>query len=108
MFGLSAIPAFIQGVGMFFLPQSPRWLIVNGQDDKVLSVMILSQTHQTTAASSHCPGTRVGVVVRVLAFHQCDPSLILPRAQFFAGSGLGFFLGTPILFFENQHFQILI
>ena len=36
MFGLSAIPAFIQGVGMFFLPQSPRWLIVNGQDDKVL------------------------------------------------------------------------
>jgi len=37
MFGLSAIPAFIQGVGMFFLPQSPRWLIVNGQDDKVLS-----------------------------------------------------------------------
>ena len=36
MFGLSAIPAFIQGVGMFFLPHSPRWLIVNGQDEKVL------------------------------------------------------------------------
>lgn len=50
MFGLSAIPAFIQGIGMFFLPQSPRWLIVNGQDDKVLSVMMLSQTHLATKA----------------------------------------------------------
>ena len=35
MFGLSAVPAFIQGVGTFFLPHSPRWLIVNGQDEKV-------------------------------------------------------------------------
>lgn len=34
MFGLSGIPAFIQGIGMFFLPHSPRWLIVNGQDEK--------------------------------------------------------------------------
>lgn len=66
MFGLSAIPAFIQGNGMFFLPQSPRWLIVNGQDDKVLSVMMLSQTHLITKAM-YCPGTSVGAVARVLA-----------------------------------------
>lgn len=93
MFGLSAIPAFIQGVGMFFLPQSPRWLIVNGQDDKVLSVTMLSQTRQSTASSSHCLGSRAGTVVTVLSFHQCDPGLILPRAQFVVGSGLGFFAG---------------
>lgn len=35
MFGLSGIPAFIQGVGMYFLPHSPRWLLLNGQDEKV-------------------------------------------------------------------------
>lgn len=35
MFGLSGIPAFIQGVGMFFLPHSPRWLLLNGHDEKV-------------------------------------------------------------------------
>lgn len=78
MFGLSAIPAFIQGFGMFFLPQSPRWLIVNGQDDKVLSVIMLSQTHQTPASSSHCPGSRVGAVVRLLSFYQCELGLIVP------------------------------
>jgi len=27
MFGLSVIPAFLQGFGMIFLPSSPRWLI---------------------------------------------------------------------------------
>ena len=80
MFGLSAIPAFIQGVGMFFLPQSPRWLIVNGQDDKVLSVMMFSQTHQTTA-SSHCPGNRVGTM-------SCE-STLLPSMQSRFDSALG-------------------
>ena len=35
MFGLSGIPAVIQGVGMFFLPKSPRWLVVNGKDQQV-------------------------------------------------------------------------
>lgn len=39
MFGLSGIPAFIQGVGMFFLPHSPRWLILNGQDEKACKMI---------------------------------------------------------------------
>lgn len=42
MFGLSGIPALIQGVGMFFLPHSPRWLIVNGQDEKVPMMMTMT------------------------------------------------------------------
>lgn len=35
MFGLSAIPAFFQALGMLFLPYSPRWLVIKGKDEKV-------------------------------------------------------------------------
>ena len=47
MFGLSGIPAVIQGVGMFFLPKSPRWLVVNGKDQQVLTL-----THSTDSKSN--------------------------------------------------------
>ncbi|XP_029185317.2 solute carrier family 2, facilitated glucose transporter member 12-like isoform X1 [Acropora millepora] len=39
MFGLSGIPAIIQGVGMYFLPHSPRWLLLNGQDEKACRII---------------------------------------------------------------------
>ncbi|XP_028406379.1 solute carrier family 2, facilitated glucose transporter member 10-like [Dendronephthya gigantea] len=41
MFGLSGIPALIQGYGIIFLPPSPRWLVCQGQDAKALRVMRL-------------------------------------------------------------------
>jgi MFS family permease len=40
MFALGAIPAFIQAIGMFFLPESPRWLAKHGLIDKAKSVLI--------------------------------------------------------------------
>ena len=36
MFSLSAIPAVIQGIGMFFLPPSPRYLMLKKKEEKVL------------------------------------------------------------------------
>ncbi|XP_061191890.1 solute carrier family 2, facilitated glucose transporter member 12-like isoform X3 [Saccostrea echinata] len=40
MFGLSAIPAAIQGVGMFFLPRSPRYLILTGKEAEAKEVLL--------------------------------------------------------------------
>lgn len=40
MFGLSAIPAAIQGVGMFFLPKSPRFLALTGKDAEAEEVLL--------------------------------------------------------------------
>ena len=39
MFGLAAIPATILGVGMFFLPDSARWLVSQGSVDKARAVL---------------------------------------------------------------------
>lgn len=39
MFGLGAIPAVMLGIGMMFLPESPRWLASHGLVDKARSVL---------------------------------------------------------------------
>jgi MFS transporter, SP family, galactose:H+ symporter len=39
MFGLAAIPATILGMGMFFLPDSARWLVSRGMADKARAIL---------------------------------------------------------------------
>jgi len=39
MFGLTAAPSVLFFVGMFFAPESPRWLAKNGQGDRARSVL---------------------------------------------------------------------
>ena len=47
MFGLSAIPAAIQFIAMFFLPESPRWLI--GHKKMRLATQTLMRIRRSTA-----------------------------------------------------------
>src|ERR671917_1737307 len=39
MFGVALIPALILGIGMFMLPESPRWLFEHGRIDKARAVL---------------------------------------------------------------------
>lgn len=39
MFGLTAIPSLLFLAGMFFVPESPRWLAKNGQAERARSVL---------------------------------------------------------------------
>jgi SP family galactose:H+ symporter-like MFS transporter len=39
MFGLAAIPSALLGIGMVFMPESPRWLVSHGLLDKGRSVL---------------------------------------------------------------------
>lgn len=43
MFAVAVIPALILGIGMFFLPESPRWLVKNGRLAKARAVLSRSR-----------------------------------------------------------------
>src|SRR5579863_3697877 len=40
MFGLALVPAAIFGAGMFFLPESPRWMAKRGRPDAARSILL--------------------------------------------------------------------
>lgn len=48
MFGLSAIPAIIQGVGMWFLPGSPRWMLTKGREAQVQYIFLSQRLSSVT------------------------------------------------------------
>ncbi len=39
MLGLEALPAILYFVGLFFVPRSPRWLLMQGRKDEALPIM---------------------------------------------------------------------
>ncbi len=39
MLGLAAVPGALLGIGMLFLPESPRWLAKHGQTEKALGIL---------------------------------------------------------------------
>lgn len=43
MFGLAVVPAAIFGLGMLFLPESPRWLLKRGQRDAARAILFRSR-----------------------------------------------------------------
>ncbi len=50
MFGLGLVPAVILGVGMFFLPETPRWLVEKGRLDEARAVLGRLRDPETAAA----------------------------------------------------------
>ena len=40
MLGLAGLPSIVMFIGFFFMPESPRWLVFHGQEDKARKVLM--------------------------------------------------------------------
>ena len=50
MLGLAGLPSFVMFVGLIFMPESPRWLVFKGKENKARSVLAkVRQRHEVEA-----------------------------------------------------------
>ena len=67
MLGISAIPALLQVIGLMFLPESPRWLILKGRDKQAKKNLFKlrrrkDDSYWKSFPSSGIPKERLGIV----------------------------------------------
>eukprot|EP00049_Salpingoeca_infusionum_P013392 m.250387 g.250387 ORF g.250387 m.250387 type:complete len:556 (-) comp15433_c0_seq34:22-1689(-) len=77
MFAISAAPAILQGIGMVFLPQSPRWLLLKGQLPKARASLI---SLRAKSATTDQIDTELGAMDRVIAAEARRPFSALFRS----------------------------
>jgi len=53
MFGLAIVPAVVFGLGMLFLPESPRWLATRGQLDNARATLMRIRSAPDVSAELH-------------------------------------------------------
>ena len=100
MLGLAVVPALVFGAGMFFLPETPRWLIRGGQHEVAHRVLIRIReladvdVEIEEIKASLAQQTESGRWVDLLS-HQVRPALVV---------GLGLHLSTD---YRHQHGDLL-
>lgn len=79
MFGLSAIPAVIQGIGMYFLPMSPRFLMLKKKEEAASKV--LKKLRGTSTVDKEISGIRVSLASEEVKYLVSFCSLELKKNQ---------------------------
>jgi SP family galactose:H+ symporter-like MFS transporter len=89
MFGLAVVPATIFGLGMLFLPESPRWLAKRGHHDRARAVLIrIRGTSDVSAELQEIERSLTHAVERGTLSDLLAPSL---RPALVVGIGLAIF-----------------
>lgn len=86
MFGIGVIPAVLLCIGMFFLPESPRWLVKQKQIDKAIST--LKRLRNTDDVATEINDIERSLTVRNASFKEIFTPWIRP--VLFLGAMLGF------------------
>jgi sugar porter (SP) family MFS transporter len=77
MFGLTAIPSLLFFIGMFFVPESPRWLAKNGNPDGAKQILEkIGGAEYSKAALGEIEGTLKNEVARVNFGDLLQPKLM--------------------------------
>jgi sugar porter (SP) family MFS transporter len=79
MFAVGAVPAVALGIGMLFLPESPRWLIARGRDQQartVLARLLPAQLVEDELAEIRQVSPDRGVRLRELTQRWMAPALV--------------------------------
>jgi sugar porter (SP) family MFS transporter len=50
MLGLAVLPSVVLLIGMYFMPETPRWLVSRGRDDDARAVLLQSRTEEEAEA----------------------------------------------------------
>lgn len=85
MFGIGLLPALFLSIGMIFLPESPRWLIKQNQDDE--AVKILKHLRHSDNVDHEIAEIKQGLQVKQANFREIFKPWILP--VLFLGAMLG-------------------
>lgn len=87
MFGLAAVPSALLGIGMVFMPESPRWLVSHGLVDKGRSV--LQHIRGTSAVDDEVREIRQSSVQQMGSWAELASPLLRPAM--IVGIGLALF-----------------
>lgn len=86
MFGIGLIPAILLGIGMFFLPESPRWLIKKNKLD--LAIQTLRSLRNTDDVTQEVQDIKKGLFKKQSTFTEIFSPWVRP--VLFLGAILGF------------------
>lgn len=106
MFGIGVIPAVLLGIGMIFLPESPRWLVAQQQVDK--ATQTLRHLRDSTDVSHEINDIKNSLQVKHASFREIFSPWIRP--VLFLGAILGFIQQVTgintIIYYAPSIFQL--
>ena len=91
MLGLAVAPALVFGTGMFFLPETPRWLIRGGHHEVAHRVLVRIRDRELAEITAEIEEIKASLALQTEAGHWTDLLRRQVRPALLVGLGLAIF-----------------